>query len=415
MRTKKQKASLRASLKKSEYRSTYAFIKAEAEKHGVVITRGSEFTNTFIRRRPTGIFGLDVALNGGWGCGTFGQIIGPDSVGKNDLVFRSCAANQRIYGDQSKILFCTFGETTLDKAQARNLGFTIPLTDPEISVLEGARRQPFSPEEKADLRAEIGEVLQISGMAMEDVLETALRFIATGAFQLAILDSVGGMVSRAALDADIGGGKEAGLTRAAALGQFCAKSFLHFHRGVETVVLLLNQFRAELNSMSFGPQTRQSGGWAIRHAKCADVELRRFKHRLETGKRWDEQTKSPSRNYELWGTGVEWRVLKAKAGAHEGGIGRFIRYFTEHEGWKPWDINEIPVIRKHAEAEEILVYDKSRSKWRLPKLDESGRDFLLAKDDVGELLTTNLDYRQALCRAIMARVLERSGHIIATD
>ena len=359
-------------------------------------------------------------MNGGYGCGTLVQIYGADSVGKDDLVYRGWAKNQEIWGPKSALCMVAI-EMMMDKGQARNLGVQVSLSEPELRLIEESWGRPLTDKERSDLTTEIGTVCQLVGEDTESALQGALDAISSNAFQYVVVDSVGGMASKGSLEEEVVGGKESrasGRDVARLLTEFCAKVASLFNRGVLTVVVVLNQVREEQNfARPLRPgmprPVRTAGGRALRHTKAVDIELSKFKWKLEDGESpFTSGQAAPNPSYVHWGTGVEWRLIKAKAGAHEGPRGRLIRYVRDHGAWRAWEINETLELRLRA-AQVGLIEERARGH-RLPPLLGMEKGVVCAKaSDIAAYLERHREYRRALEELVIGEVLRSSGHIIA--
>lgn len=302
--------------------------KMKADQHfkgKAQICRASEFASPYNLRRPTGVPQLDKDLGGGFHAGGGVQIHAAESAGKTHLAFRTAAQVQRNYGNNAVILVgCT--EIRLDKSFARRAGFCVAYSDTEINELNTIRvrngLRPFTSEEKRDLRKQIGEVIIITGETGDYILDAfieALRDMGS-ACQLAILESLGALLTKAQDKKDVGDFTYGGSANLITLFQNKVYPLFMMDRSdgsmLETTILGVNQARANITTNPKAKATKPAAGaYAWRHAQLASVELRKGEPI------WKD--KSHSR---MIGRTVKWEISKGKAGTHDGLKGEYDYY-----------------------------------------------------------------------------------------
>lgn len=296
---------------------------------GVVrIVDSSEIPTPHNTKRPTGIPGLDLrGLKGGLFGGNVIQLFGPDGTGKDALVNGAIAENQKIYGDDSAVLWMSFGYPA-DLDFMRRRGVSVPYSASEkVAIAEGRQSTQF-----AHLTQEIGtlQFLSLDGntkegaeMPAESLLSAALAIIETGLFQLVIINELGSGETKHNVVKDLG--EEARMASWASLvTQFCQKYYTAIRKPTalgevnETTVVVINPVRANLDARSakYNPHS-QGGGHALKHAKAVDIHITpRGKIKQGAG--------GP-----IIGKTIHWRISKGKHGISEGAEGTYDYYFED--------------------------------------------------------------------------------------
>jgi recombination protein RecA len=188
---------------------------------------------------PTGSLTLDLATRvGGWVCGRMVEIVGPEGVGKTTTVISSMIEAQRMFPDKA-VAYIDM-EQTFDYGWAERLGL---LTDS-------------------------GHWLHLYPDDSEDVADMLRRTVETGFCSLVSIDSIGGMESKeaftkAAADKVMGRNAQV-ITR---MVKHCAV----LTRATKTVVLLVNQYRANLDN----PQSADisAGPKAMKYSTTMRVDM----------------------------------------------------------------------------------------------------------------------------------------------
>ena len=172
-----------------------------------VIKRASDYSSSYLLRRPTGITSLDIALAGGFPASAPVMITGPDGAGKDYLLFRTCAEVQRLYGDDFAMAIY-LSEFKLDKPFVRDLcGLKIAATDEELDETDTARENaglpPLTPEERERYQEQDGHIMIIEGVPAEHGFDAVIQCVASNAFQVVAVNSIGFMQTLAKLDQEL--------------------------------------------------------------------------------------------------------------------------------------------------------------------------------------------------------------------
>lgn len=288
----------------------------------------SEYTLPFMTKRlPTGLLSLDVELGGGFPAGAISEIIGANKAGKSWMYWQVIRQLQYYLGEKMKVLIA-MTEMRADKTQGRACGVKVGLNPEDINKMEQARvasgGAKYTKEERLDMTREIGEIYELHGMAAEDLFDGILAAVDSNAYHLIIIDSFGMVMSGAEAEneslRDKTYGGSAGVNT----------QFLHKLSGLLTIddeygkardacIIGINQIRDDVKDAN--KEYKTPGGKALEHAKFIDLLLRSGKaegaNELIGGKQTFIQT----------GKEVNWRIVKGKAGIHEGGAGHFIYDF----------------------------------------------------------------------------------------
>ena len=290
------------------------------------VMEGNKYTMPWVLRRlPTGLASLDIALGGGLPAGVFSMFIGQPSCGKNMLAGCVIARQQDIWKDELRVAVCTT-EGVWDKTQARFQGIQVAYSEEEIEAMSRARARagrPFNAAELADLRHQVGRFFVTQqGLPSDVMLEMALEFVRSRKFHVVLIDSFGAMLSeddlvKALTDNDRVSGP-AGLQSRFATRVMQALGPDKDGRPNMTCVIGINQVRDNIDrSNPNSPKTKEPGAWALKHARGLCIELAR--------KGWQNAEKG---SRERVGKDVGWSIVKQKAGGHEGASGDFLYSMT---------------------------------------------------------------------------------------
>jgi recombination protein RecA len=300
-------------------------------KGRAVLRTGSQITNVFVLRRPTGITTLDSALGGGLPAGGLTQIIGRYSSGKSYLANLIMASAQKNYGEQFAAAAC-MTEMRFDKAFAKaKCGLRIPYSEDEIEVFRQINAEngnaPFTPEYEAWLRDGVGTFVEGVGGTAETVLEAAVQLVESNDFQIVLIDSFGALLTAAEAEHEEGlEGKHRG-GAAMVVTQFMHRLHAALNlpdkdgRPNTTTVIGVNQYRDNVGAGLYGNPMKVGGGHALAHGKLVDLHV-------EQGPRIKVAV-SANQNV-IVGKEINWEILKGKAGCHDGPKGTYSFYFGEH-------------------------------------------------------------------------------------
>lgn len=286
------------------------------------IKAASDMKTPYSLRRPSGILSLDIALGGGCHAGAFIEVQGIRSAGKTYLTYRFAAMVQEIYGEDAKIaVYAT--EQRPDKSFARMAGFCVAYSEDEIAHLNQIRidsgQNEFTEEELADLRHQIGEVVYIVADTAESGLEVALEAIRSNIFQILIVDSLGGLMTKAVEEGDIMDKQYGGVS--VPMTTFVNKAYallmMDDEAGLmnETTIIGINQARAKIGATKYERSERPAmGAHAWQHAQLANILL-------ERGAQIKEGEKGPAIGRE-----IRFKLEKGKVGTHDGKNGVYNFY-----------------------------------------------------------------------------------------
>lgn len=186
----------------------------------------------------TGSLGLDLALGvGGLPKGRVVEIYGPESSGKTTIAIHAMAECQK----QGGICAIIDAEHAFDRAYAMALGVNVD----EVEIC-----QPESGDQ---------------------ALEIADRLVASGAFDLVVIDSVAALVPKAELEGEMGDSKM-GL-HARLMSQALRKMTGTISK-TNTCVIFINQLREKIGIMFGNPETT-TGGNALKFYASVRLDVRR--------------------------------------------------------------------------------------------------------------------------------------------
>lgn len=186
----------------------------------------------------TGSLGLDIALGrGGLPRGRIVEIYGPESSGKTTLAIHTIAEAQKMGG----LCAVVDAEHAFDKDYARSLGVNVDELD-------------FSQPENGDQGLEIAE-----------------RMVASGAYDVVLVDSVAALTPKAEIEGEMGENKM-GL-HARLMSQACRKMVASTSK-TGTLLIFINQLREKIGVM-FGSPEVTTGGNALKFYASVRLDVRR--------------------------------------------------------------------------------------------------------------------------------------------
>jgi RecA/RadA recombinase len=303
-----------------------------------VIMPASQYSLPFLYRRyPTGLLTLDTALRGGCPGGGITQICGVKNVGKTWLMWQILLQQQHYLGDKLRVLMA-MTELRADRSQAKACGVKISLGEDNVQELIRAREiarlsdptlPPYSKEELADMREEVGVIDEMHGMAAEDLYDGILDAVEANAYHLVVIDSFGSIMSMAESEADsvrdrqvagVAGPNTKFLRKLNALMTMNDK----YGKPRDLAVIGINQIRANIGGDSHRP-FKTTGGFLLEHSKLVDIWLTPGPQEKE--KRVRMTSKGMTEQEEVVRKHVYWRIEKGKAGLREGESGAFVYSF----------------------------------------------------------------------------------------
>lgn len=293
-------------------------LKKLAEDTGFIIHTADECHNPFDLRRPSSLMSLDLATGGGLPAGGLSQIDGPESSGKNYMLFQYMRACQDLYGSNANIGMACF-EHMIDKDFARKAGIQIAYDRYEIEAeqryLQQRGLEILSKGEITKKRVQLGEFVIIRGQA-EDVMDGILELVASNEFQIVGIDSWETVLPNVEVDKELS--KDPKMAARASLQSRFVGKLHHFlnrksddGRENETTLIATGQVRDNIQSkkMFFSKEFESKTARAVRHGKLVDINLK-----SGSAIRKSDGTKI--------GKNIKWEVMKGKAGCHEGGKGQ---------------------------------------------------------------------------------------------
>jgi recombination protein RecA len=188
---------------------------------------------------PSGSISVDAALGvGGFPRGRVVEIFGPESSGKTTLALHVIAEAQKTGGTAVFV----DAEHALDAVYARKLG------------------------------VDVDNLLVSQPDSGEQALEITAAFVASGAVDVVVIDSVAALVPKAELDGEMGD-SHMGL-QARLMSQALRKLTGSVSR-TNTCLIFINQLREKIGVMFGNPETT-TGGRALKFYSTVRVEVRRI-------------------------------------------------------------------------------------------------------------------------------------------
>jgi len=283
----------------------------------------AEVRTPYLKKRPTGIMGLDMILRGGFPAASLIQIHGPDGVGKDALTNLMIAQNQRIYGEDSCVFWMSFGYSP-------DLGF-MRLCDCEVEYAEDELRQAgYDPAQDVipdEARGHtVGDFFHVElgkddTAPSEALFEAVLQLVDSGLFQLGIINELGSGETKDGRKKELMDNPRMA-EWASLVTRFCQRWYSSIRRPLpsgepnETTVVVLNPVRANTDTMSAKfRKHNMTSGHALKHAKVVDLHLRPGKSIKRGGKKVGKE--------------IVATIAKGKHGLSEGASCRYTWLFDE--------------------------------------------------------------------------------------
>lgn len=274
-----------------------------------------------LKRLPTGIIDIDIALQGGFPAGGLSFIVGKEGAGKTWMCNQVIREQQALYGDECNVAWVST-ETPYDKLQGQSCGVAVPLSNKELDKIKEdfINAGDKLPDEIAeDMQRKVGTFLTVPPSTAERSLDIALDIIRSRQFHVVVIDSFGSLLTNLEKDKDL---DEANRVGGAALLNTSFARKLNEALSVDelgepnlTCVLGINQVRDNMNRANkYSPEIIETGGWALKHARWVSILLSRSKLREGTDR---------------VGSVVRWEITKQKAGGHEGARGEFDFFYSK--------------------------------------------------------------------------------------
>lgn len=308
--------------KKKETQSVEQVIAQLKSRYPGKIFESEEYSMPWIMKRlPTGILDLDIALQGGLPAGGLSFLIGKQGVGKSWMANQIIREQQLLYGDACSVAWVST-EMAYDKLQGQSCGVAVPLSNKELQKIKDDYEAAGDelPEDIAeDMQRKVGHFLTVPPSTAEESLDMALSLVRSRAFQVVVIDSFGSMLTNLEKDKDL---DEANRVGGAALLNTSFARKLNEALSVDkngdpnlTCVIGINQVRDNMNRANkYSPEIIETGGWALKHARWVTVQMAKSKLRDGTDR---------------VGSTVRWEITKQKAGGHEGAKGDFDFFYSK--------------------------------------------------------------------------------------
>jgi len=213
----------------------------------------------------TGSFSLDLALGvGGLPRGRIIEIFGPESSGKTSLALSVVSQVQKKGGEAVYI----DAEHALDLDYASRLGVNV------------------------------GKMVLTQPNSAEEALNLVQKFVESGISSVVVIDSVAALVPKAENESEMGSSPMAAQARL--MSQAMRKLYACIHN-TKTLVIFINQIRANLRVQGYGSPEVTSGGSGLKYAASIRIDIRRI------GKVKDGE--------EVIGNNVRAKIVKSKVAA----------------------------------------------------------------------------------------------------
>jgi RecA/RadA recombinase len=280
------------------------------------------------KRVPTGLLTLDIELRGGFPCGGISQIVGRRNAGKTMLAWQCIRQLQHFIGDKMMVLLA-MTEIPADRSQARKLGVQIHLGDDELHALNTTRQEkgekPLTRKEADQLFPQIGTIHELHAMAAEDFYDVILQAVSSNVYHLIVIDSIGNALANAEQENESIHDKTYGGTSApntTFLKKLTNMLTMETDDGEvrDPCILGINQVRDNIKDPN--APYKAPGGNALEHAKLVDIYVESGtmlgnEQSVYTPAGWKQQ-------FIPYGKEVNWKIVKGKAGMHEGGKGKLV-------------------------------------------------------------------------------------------
>jgi len=287
----------------------------------------------YILRRPCGIIALDVATGGGLPAGGLVEIIGRDGCCKSYLLNRYMRRQQEIFG-RNCFLAVDMTEMQYDKTFAKMHELRVALSEIEIEREQDLQGREFTEDELAYARDQVGEFFVGIGNSAEDLYDLVLAQVASMLYNIIGIDSWGSLLTKeedkkGMHDKTRGGSAK---VNTEFLRRFHAAMLSEDEEGMPnlTTVIGVNQWRERMGP---GGGLNIQGGYALKHGKFVSIKLtahspiwRNAKGEISIGKSDDDGGKKATKTQV--GKVIRWKLLKGKAGCHDGPEGEFHYYYA---------------------------------------------------------------------------------------
>jgi len=285
---------------------------------GDLLTSADQASTPYMVRRPTGITELDIHLGGGFAAGGASVVGGPFNSGKSWLVWRMFAMQQQIYGDAFLGAIANI-EHALPYEQAIDAGCKIAIPDEVLNQWAEWREQrgmpPFTAEEVAQLKHQVGHIELINGVTGEDILENILLLNQQNIFSIVAIDSVSALTPSADADKNLTDEQKRG-AHATMMKKFLMQYGAQVRGGKNYTSLMCTQ-QAVANQSPYGFDWDLKGGEYVKHIALVTLMM------------WsgDKIYRGSESSKNVIGKYMKYRTKKGKAGTHDNLSGDFPYYY----------------------------------------------------------------------------------------
>ena len=290
---------------------------------GKIFNAGEYSMPWMLKRLPTSILDLDLALSGGFPAGGMSFLTGKQGVGKNWIANQVMREHQLRHGEATSIAVVST-EMVYDKLFAKSCGVRVALSDLEIGELNRQMERDcgegLAEEEIQELSDQVGDFVTVPPSTAEESLMIAIDLIASREFDIVLIDSFGSLLTEHDRDNDFSGSQRVG--GAAMLNTRFARKLNHAlspdSKGNPnlTCILGVNQVRDNTDRANkYSPKTIEAGGWALKHARWVTLAM-------------SPQSAIKDTKMGKIGKTIRWEITKQKAGGHEGAMSTFDFYYN---------------------------------------------------------------------------------------
>ena len=291
----------------------------KAQYPGMVFNASEYHMPWIMKRLPTKILDLDIAMHGGFPAGGLSFLVGFPGGCKSWLANQVIREQQILLGDACNIAWIST-EMAYDKDFAQACGVACPLSSVELEIKKqdilycgGAMSKEA---EDAAVRS-VGRFVTSPPRTAEKSLDIAIKYIESRMFHVVVIDSFGSLLTALETEKSF---DEHGRVGGAALLNTSFSRKLNYALAPDkdgnpnlTCVIGINQLRDNMKANNkYSPQFSESGGWALKHARWVSVQL------TKAGLIRDDTRKRTK-----IGRTIRWEITKQKAGGHEGASGTF--------------------------------------------------------------------------------------------
>jgi len=297
--------------------------RANTKAKHTVMAFAHDIEAPYFLRRPSGIVQLDIDTGGGVSAGGVSMLSGPDNSGKTFLMFKYFAMHQRLYGSKSFLAYAPV-EGAPDYFFMKKCGIRVAIPDNMIAERADERKlrglPPFTKEQLAEFRDQVGEFVILGGQTGEDLLDCVLASTKDNIFGIIGIDSFTALQPEALAETGSLHKDPQRAAQASLLTQFFQK-FYPFMIGLwgrnDTSLICTQQVRSNpAKATASGPMAKYvrdwipAGAYAAKHGKLLDLLV------WSGAKEREGQTEQNKAGV-VSGKWINWETIKGKAGTHD--------------------------------------------------------------------------------------------------